>query len=506
MDIFKLLEVRKKYPIGSKTKNVNEIDYIVSQLESKEDVIGIVLPVSFLNRKNSDISTLKELIFDDWHVLGIFDLSKIWAPYSGVDFNLICLGRHKLENIVFSKYEGSSTFSADRNRKSIAGEIGSQIITEEYLLYLEEVSNIIKNCSRKFFKSKGSMFVAPSNLLNHEHLSVNYYHPDLIENQNKLDQESTKLLSEVAEILVPRQQKGAEAEKCLVLSAVNFDYPIRLDKLKKGKKTNILLRKGDILLSKFGDQKIFLINNDLGAEIYPSTHTFLIRVNSSIVCPEYLFLYLKSDTANKYVLRYQMGAVINLISKKYLDLLPIIVPEKTVLERSKNLFKTLFDVPKEDVIEKINSELFVNSSPTKPIQIEFIEEFIKKSKEYKLKLIKRIIDDDLLEIQRCFNIKAYKAAIILSGSVLEAFLIDWLSEINKINYLASDADLLLFDMIKELDAKGYFDKKETNAAHNIRNQRNLIHPKKYLNSKVILDENAIIKTISDLKKILEKRL
>lgn len=46
MNIAKLLERRKKYPIGSKTINVNEIDYIMSELESNEDIIGIVLPAS----------------------------------------------------------------------------------------------------------------------------------------------------------------------------------------------------------------------------------------------------------------------------------------------------------------------------------------------------------------------------------------------------------------------------------------------------------------------------
>jgi hypothetical protein len=190
-------------------------------------------------------------------VLGIYDLSKIWEPYTGIDFNLICLGKNKPENISFSKYEGSSTFKENRVHRSVAGEIGKQIITDEYLLYLQELSSIIANHKDKFTKSKGSIFIAPSTLLNHEHLSINYYHPDLIENQNKLDQEKTELLSEVAEILVPRQDGVG---KCLVFSPANFSYPIQIEKIKEGKRTNIALRKGDILLSKVGNQKAFLIS------------------------------------------------------------------------------------------------------------------------------------------------------------------------------------------------------------------------------------------------------
>lgn len=503
MDITKLLERRKRYPIGSKTTNVNEIDYITSELESNEEIIGVALPASFLNRKNSDISTLKELIFDDWHVLGIYDLSKIWDPYTAIDFNLICLGKNKPENIIFSKYEGLKTFAGDRGHRISAGEIGKQVITDEYSLYLQELSDIIANRKDKFVKSKGSIFILPSASLNHEHLSINYYHPDLIENQNKLDQENTELLSEVAEIIVPRQDG---IEKCRVFSPVNFAYPIQLEKIKEGKKTNITLRKGDILLSRVGSQKAFLLSEELDGELYPSIHTFVIRCNSNIITPEYLFLYLQSDTAKKYVMRHQTGTVINSLSRKYLELLPIIIPDKTVIERSENLFKTLFETPKEDTIAKINSELFSKTLPKKPIQIEFIEEFIKKSKDYKLRLIKNIVDDDLIEIQHCINIQAYKSAIILSGSVLEAVLIDWLSEINQKNYLASDIDFSLFDMIKELDRKGYFDRGITDAAHNIRKQRNLVHPKEYLNSKIRLDKKTIIKTISELKIILQKRL
>lgn len=34
----------------------------------------------------------------------------------------------------------------------------------------------------------------------------------------------------------------------------------------------------------------------------------------------------------------------------------------------------------------------------------------------------------MAELRTCFNSNAYKAAIILAGSILEAFLIDWLSK------------------------------------------------------------------------------
>lgn len=42
--------------------------------------------------------------------------------------------------------------------------------------------------------------------------------------------------------------------------------------------------------------------------------------------------------------------------------------------------------------------------------------------------------EDIKELDACFASGAYKATLILTGSVLEAFLLDWLSEIDGKNY------------------------------------------------------------------------
>ena len=48
---------------------------------------------------------------------------------------------------------------------------------------------------------------------------------------------------------------------------------------------------------------------------------------------------------------------------------------------------------------------------------------------------KDIILRDMNELRSCFTSGTYKAAIILAGSILEAFLIDWLSEIHDKDFL-----------------------------------------------------------------------
>ena len=503
MDIRKTLEIRKLYPIGSRTTNVNEVDYITSVMESNENIIGLALPLSFLNRRHSDIETLKELIFDDWYISGIYDLSRIWYPYAGLEFNLICLSKTKPDKIRLSKYESSNTYTGTSQSNNKLGMVGKQTISDDYSIYLSELSYIIVGKKETFTEAKASLFSVPYLSLNKDHLSINYYHPDLIENQNKLDQEKTVILSELVDILIPKQDRN---KICPIFGPANFNYPIQYNKMREGKATNITLNKGHILFSMVGNQRSFLIDEKPKIDISPSIHTLVLQCKSGKITPEYLFLYLQSDTVKKYVIRHLTGSVVNAISRKDLQLLPVIIPDTLVLDRSENLFRILFREPKDDTIERINNELFNPKISAKPIQVKFIKEFIKKSKSYKLGLIKTIIDDDLREIKQCVDANAYKSAIILCGSVLEAVLLDWLSEIDSKNYLVSDIDFSLFEMIKNLDRKGYFDRSLTDAAHSIRKQRNLIHPKVYFKSRGRIDKKSILKTINELKKILVTRL
>ena len=210
------------------------------------------MPVYFLDKNNSDVAKIKNLILENWHVSGIYDLSKIWAPYTNIEFNLICLNKNKPVNVSFSKYKGLNTFKSESNYKFVQGEFGEQIITEEFSIYLKEVSNIIENENNRFIKSHAYLFTIPYSSFNNNHFSINYYEPDLIENQKKLELETTKILSEVAEILVPKSDKD---EKGFIISPSNYSYPIQIDKLKEGNRTNIQLYKGDILLSKYGSYK-----------------------------------------------------------------------------------------------------------------------------------------------------------------------------------------------------------------------------------------------------------
>lgn len=129
---------------------------------------------------------------------------------------------------------------------------------------------------------------------------------------------------------------------------------------------------------------------------------------------------------------------------------------------------------------------------------------------------KEIILRDMNELKQCFTAGAYKASIILAGSILEAFLIDWLSEINGNNYFEEDyvvfdkyrnqerrADLKDYiDAIQELKKPSWFD--AAKKATEIRKKRNLVHAKLYIDNKDVSKETCN-EVISYLEYVINTR-
>ena len=65
-------------------------------------------------------------------------------------------------------------------------------------------------------------------------------------------------------------------------------------------------------------------------------------------------------------------------------------------------------------------------------------EMIKTVKLYKGETIRNFLQEDLKELNSCFRAKAYKATLIMCGSILEAVLIDWVSEKYHKNFFEED--------------------------------------------------------------------
>ena len=135
------------------------------------------------------------------------------------------------------------------------------------------------------------------------------------------------------------------------------------------------------------------------------------------------------------------------------------------------------------------------------------------------KPVYEMIQEDLKEIEACLSVKAYKAAIILSGSVLEAFLLYWLSEKDGRDYfeepymievMGEDGktqwkkkdDLWTYiNQIKEIEKPEWMDSSEK--AHYIRQKRNSVHARLCLKEGTEINEETCQKVLDYLVEIIE---
>lgn len=198
--------------------------------------------------------------------------------------------------------------------------------------------------------------------------------------------------------------------------------------------SNVRLHKGDIV-EKRG--KFFLLNKEPLFELYASSDCKVIRAKK--VPPEYLYIYFISRIATKIRLAFSVS-VIDKMPKFSEDIkeFPIVLPPydtkhyeelfKKISNPDERFFESLtMPGKKESVAVLLDLETLVN---------------IKLNNE---KLLRTHIDSDIEELKICYNNKAYKAMVIMAGAILEAFLIDWKSEIDKKNYFKTNLKILKED-------------------------------------------------------------
>lgn len=128
---------------------------------------------------------------------------------------------------------------------------------------------------------------------------------------------------------------------------------------------------------------------------------------------------------------------------------------------------------------------------------------------------KQIILRDLTELRLCIKSRAYKAAIIMAGSILEAFLIDWLCEIDRKDYFAEDYTVIdkKYNHPRRADLKDYIDEIQkkrpdwiagAKKATEIRKKRNLVHAKLYI-SEGEITQDICYEMLQNLEAIINNR-
>lgn len=342
---------------------------------------------------------------------------------------------------------------------------------------------------------------------------------------NLMKKEQTVKLSDVAEILSP---KPIEGELVKVLRTSDMSYPLNYDKIKVNTPTTVKLKKGDIVFPIIGKPNLYLYYEPDEIEIYAGKNYVVARYTN--IQPEYLYLYLKSEVAEIIMDTLMVGGVIPHMTKRDIINLPVIQPKKS----SPNYVSSFLSViqndrkqylPNENAISQMmrNKEKLSDiSSKDVEKKPESIEEILNMELADNVKIqneekLRSFLHDDVKELNACFNSKAWKATLIMAGSILEAVLIDWLSEIKGVDYFNIDymvtdkkfgsqkrADLIDYiDKIKYIERPNWM--REAEEAHEIIKKRNLVHAKLGINSSDINEEKCRRQVIVYLTDILRTR-
>jgi hypothetical protein len=270
--------------------------------------------------------------------------------------------------------------------------------------------------------------------------------------------------------------------------------------------TNVQLHKNDIVLYR---NQFFLLDKESDFPLYATVGTKVIRTKDGF-STEYLYLYLSSKIAYRIrtVLTIPAGDNIR-ASSRNIEEFPIVIPKEDDSFYAEKFVKV--SVPDERLYEKYN----ITETP-KTVEEILKSECIDTIRSNNEELLRNQIEKDLIELNNCFNAGAYKATLMLAGALLETFLIDWVSELDGIDYFEQDFCVTKSNGKKErADLIDYINRLYneytpnwngmSKKAHIIRKKRNLVHVKLCLKRSDEITEEVCREIVDDLKEIIVSR-
>lgn len=288
------------------------------------------------------------------------------------------------------------------------------------------------------------------------------------------------------------------------------------------------IKKGDVLVNYYSintsERKFNVYISIAEKDGSKAKCQYVLRPKS--LSPYYILSYLQSDFLKEFILATNIFEGENVFEtmEKHKD-----TEDELEFYRTAYYFKCTHNNDDDwDDVDFHNIPIIVNHS----VDTAYFEKKYQWEKQQKLSIqrklekgkqvllydsnAKEIILRDMKELKECFSRGSYKAAIIMAGSILEAFLIDWLSEINDTNYF--EEDYLVFDSYRQryrrADLKDYIsviaELKKPNwfeaakKATEIRKKRNLVHAKLYINDNDISRETCT-EVINFLEAVINTR-
>ena len=412
--------------------------------------------------------------------------------------------------------------------------IGTTI--ESYIIVLDKKSNdtVFFIDSTKYFKKERAFAdidekdaeILVKNIYNaHETISVNI--DDIKNNDNKLnvsyytdmpklkqivEDGNCRKLCEVANILEPELIES-NSGKIIILDKLK-DYPFNAEEMSTVGRSTVRIQAKDLIVHGSTQNPKVYYFQDCDEEIYAPKNSIVIRPTE--IQPEYLAVYLKSEAAKgvlELVQSVKGGGKTFLrtvyINKSLIEEMPIPAPSRKSEEYIKRFnIENKYHIKYEDLLFYLNEN---NKKASNKPTIDGIldEELLRNVPRFKKEVFKESMDRDTKELKICYNNGAYKAATILAGSILEAILIDWVSEIYGKNFFdepfmveknGREYEARLVDYIRQIRfIKQPEWLKEADEAHHIRRMRNSVHAKVSIESVINKEEcNKVIEYLQDV--------
>lgn len=421
LDIKELIAERLNYAMNGGVKAFDEL--LKKHIEEGEDEFAIIQPNGLMEnfQKNGKYPDLKKYYVTGIYELGCIDHSKYHYSMMFVLFT-------------FSRKMPKKVKICSVPKKNINGN-SVYVVKDDLSEYCKKLETFI-NASKYHEDLNLLVNEIAYNEIRKDCFNVSLYSKKYIAMIKSVKRQKIVLLKNLVDILSSGTISYKEAKAVL---PPFFSYPLNEENLPYMHERGIYLKKGDIIVcNHFYMTKTYLIAENPKEKLIPSGLSVVLRLKTDLVTAEYISLYMQSEIYQTLSLPVMYGRCN--INRDLLGEIPVLLPNSDVpLALNKKLsqkYRDLFNEKYRPYLVK-KEDYFANvQRPNKKVVREdaVLDEYLDGLKNAHKQEFLDYINENLREMNVCVSGQAYNTAIVVTGSILEAVLTDWLSEMEGKNY------------------------------------------------------------------------
>ena len=505
VNIEELIEERLNTPAKVGKKSIDD-EMIKRAIEKGESEFSVVLYPELLKHLETDC---KFPMLKNFYVTGIFDLCRpgpqVLAFGGLYRFSLVTYSASKPKEIKICE---APKYLEDKKLKK------NQRIEKykEYYKDLEAYANegVVSDGLRTLTNK------IPYEQYREEVFDARFYSERCLDVLRYKKKQKYVILKELVEIIDPSTKSDYEKiTRYVHLDSYEKFYPLEENKLHTGRGF-FPLEKGDILISKKG--AAYLFAEDSKMVISPG-NCAVLRLKSTLVTPEYLYLYLNSDRLKdvNYLSEILLFTPFCFQPKwRKKKKIPVIVPKSDVpMVLDKKATQKYIDI-----FNRKYRPYLITEKKLDVVLAEVVPEEMKAGHLVSDSDANKRIVELMREVKKSITYEIYNGAVILMGSILEAFFTDWSGNIERMDYFRDPVcyeyihgeerplDLTFKEAIEKVlkrlkNAKG--NKEIREKIEKIRAMRDEIHTRVYLKHGNKMTKSICESALKDLEEIIRLR-